>query len=139
MEPVAEQLVVRQHERRACSVAATVRLDTEHGSIVALARSVGDGTGVMAAKIVDVSSGGTGLELAVFLPRGARVIVSVRLGDGAPIEVPSRVQRVKMVSREPRYYLGLSYAGDPEAKAGTLGKLLAGIDAGEAADKEPRR
>ncbi len=135
METAAEQLVVRQHERRACSVAATVRLAPEHTSVVALARSVGDGTGVVPVNIVDVSNGGTGLELSIFLPRGSRVLVSVRLADGTPIDVPSRVQRVTMVSREPKYYLGLSYAGEPAAKADTQGRLLAGIEAGEAAHK----
>ena len=125
MEVEPQQLVVRQHERRACKIAATVRVGEQHAAVVELARTVGDGTGAIGVTVVDASHGGVGLESPVFLPRGAAVTVSIRNGAvGTPIEVPSRVQRVTMISREPRYYLGLAYVGGQEHRAQTIGQVL---------------
>jgi len=130
MDVAAEQLVVRQHERRACKLAGTVRVAPEHAQTVKLARSVGDGTGSIAATIVDVSIGGTGLETQFFIPRGTAVVVAVHIGPaGTLVEIPSRVQRTTMISREPRYYLGLSYAGKPSEQSATLGALIESVPA----------
>lgn len=138
MDVAAEQLVVRRHERRACKLAGTVCIAPEHARTVKLARTVGDGTGSIAATIVDVSIGGTGLETQVFIPRGTSVVVAVRIGpEGNLVEIPSRVQRVTMTSREPRYYLGLSYAGGPSERSGTLGLLIESVHA-MPADEERR-
>jgi hypothetical protein len=121
----ADQLVVRQHERRSCRLEAGLRVAAEHTHVVALSRSVGDGTGSISATVVDVSNGGAGVETAVFLPRGTSVNLTVRTGSGSEtIELPSRVQRVTMISREPRYYMGLAYAGDQASRSRTIGLLL---------------
>ena len=137
MDVAAQQLVVRQHERRACKLSATLRVAAEHSGIVEFARSIGDGTGAAGVTVVDVSNGGAGVEAAVFLPRGANVTLSVRTDPGLPtIEIPSRVQRVTMISREPKYYIGLSYAGDQTSRPGTLGLLLERVNAAQP-EKEP--
>lgn len=137
MDGSSDQLVVRQHERRSCRLESSLRVATEHAHVVALSRSVGDGTGSINATVVDVSNGGAGVETAVFLPRGTSVNLTVRTGPGnETIALPSRVQRVTMISREPRYYMGLAYAGDQASRSKTIGVLLEraeGVHSGEGA------
>lgn len=133
-----EQLVVRQHERCACRVPAALRIADEYARRVEFSRSVGDGSGLLPVTIVDVSNGGTGLEASVFVPRGAGVMISVRIGaSGELIVLPCRVQRVTMISREPRYYLGLSCSGEQSGRAGGLGRLIDAVKAIQAG-KESR-
>lgn len=124
MSGAAEQLVVRQHERCACRMPAVLRIADEHARVVEFSRSVGDGNGSLPATMVDVSVGGTGVETGTFVPRGASVILTVRIAATESIEIPSRVQRVTMISREPRYYLGLSYSGTASDRGSTLGRLI---------------
>lgn len=138
MESQPEQLVIRQHERRACSLSATVRIAVDNASSVELSRSVGDGTGTINATIVDVSNGGAGIECGVFLPRGTAVNVATKLGASTQlVELSVRVQRVMMISREPRYYLGLAYIGSSGERAATLGRLLEHVEPMQTA-QEPR-
>lgn len=133
MKDAAEQLVVRRHERRECRVPATVRIGDADSARVALSRSAGDGSGALAATMVDVSQGGLGLESSVFLPRGVRVVVGVRLGGGL-IELPCRVQRVLMNSRAPTFYLGLAFTASPAERGAMAERLLAALDSADKPD-----
>jgi hypothetical protein len=108
--PGAEQLVVRQHERFLCRLAAHLRVAEDMAEQVMIARSVGDGVGAVDAFITDASRGGLGIESTVFFPRGCRVVVRVRAAGPMPVQdLTLRVQRVSMLDRAPTYYLGLSF------------------------------
>ena len=108
--PGAEQLVVRQHERFLCRLPSHVRVSEDAADQVALARSVGDGSGSLDVVITDASRGGLGIESSVFLPRGCRVKVRVKPATGESVhDVTLRVQRVTMLDRKPTYYLGMSF------------------------------
>ncbi|HVU64854.1 MAG TPA: hypothetical protein VHC70_12815 [Phycisphaerales bacterium] len=114
MQPSAEQLVVRQHERIHCRIASQLRVASENAEQVSLARAIGDGSGGVDAFITDCSRGGLGIESSVFFPRGCRLRIKART-VGAPQESAGagemvvRVQRVTMLDRKPSYYLGVSF------------------------------
>ena len=115
-------LLVRQHERLICRLAALVRVVPEDAPQVSLSRTIGDGAGGLGCVVVDCSSGGLGLQSTVFIPRGARLDVSIsaeHVEPGEELARPSsgamareifsgsvRVQRVTMIDRTPRYYVG---------------------------------
>jgi hypothetical protein len=111
MQPSAEQLVVRQHERVHCRIPSLVRVSTENAEQVSLARAMGDGNGALPAFITDCSRGGLGVESSVFFPRGCRLRIKAgsTSTDAAGPELIVRVQRVTMLDRKPTYYLGLSF------------------------------
>jgi hypothetical protein len=115
MQPSAEQLVVRQHERVHCRIPSQLRVATENAEQVCLARSIGDGNGGLEAFITDCSRGGLGIESSVFFPRGCRIRIKTRTTDSATgssansSEMIVRVQRVTMLDRKPTYYLGVSF------------------------------
>jgi hypothetical protein len=127
MKDPAEQLVVRQHERRECRVPVWVRIGAGDAERVILSRSAGDGSGTIPATMVDASAGGVGLESGMFLPRGVRVVVAVRL-DGVLMEMPARVQRVLMNSRRPTYYLGLAFLATGAARTELADRLADALD-----------
>ena len=115
-------LLVRQHERLLCRLAARVHLVPEDAPQVSLARAIGDGAGGLGCVVVDCSSGGLGLQSTVFIPRGARLDVKIsaeHVEPGEELARPAsgaiareifsgsfRVQRVTMIDRTPRYYIG---------------------------------
>lgn len=111
----AQPELVRHHQRQACSVDASLRVSSEHAERVVISASVCDSHGRVPVKIVDVSDGGMGLHCGLFIP--ARTIFEVDVEDPcAPgavqrLTVQLRVQRITMMSREPRYYLGAAYTG----------------------------
>jgi hypothetical protein len=112
--PPGEPLVVRQHERFACRLPASVTVSADSPVRLTLSRAAGNGTGVVSAVVVDCSAGGIGVETDVFFPRGAELLARVEAGDAEPgawLEVSGLVQRAAMVSRAPRYYLGLAFKG----------------------------
>lgn len=119
------ELVVRQHERYACELPARVRVAAENAGQVVLSRSVGDGNGCINATIVDCSTGGLGLRMPVYLPRGCRVDVQVPGAPGQPdvFRGVVRVQRATMLERTPTYYLGGSLLRD--SAGGEVARLLA--------------
>jgi hypothetical protein len=119
-----EQLVVRQHERYHCRLGATVRVADISVDQVALARSVGDGAGVVKATVVDCSRGGMGLETTVFFPRGCRLRVHLGGADSL-VELSVRVQRASMLDRTPTYYLGVSFVGSGDVHATNVDATLA--------------
>ena len=126
MQPQAEQLVVRQHERFHCRLACQLRVADEAAEQVVMARTVGDGTGAIEAFVTDTSRGGLGIESPVFFPRGCRIKVRIKpsaSGQAPEKDMIVRVQRVSMLDRRPTYYLGLSFASkgpDHEAAVAVL-------------------
>jgi hypothetical protein len=123
--PGAEQLVVRQHERIVCRLAAHVRVTEDLAEQVVIARSVGDGMGAVEAFITDASRGGLGIESNVFFPRGCRVIVRVRASGTTPVQdLTLRVQRVSMLDRKPTYYIGLSFVSKGLEHEQSVARLL---------------
>lgn len=137
MKDPAQQLVVRQHERRECRVPVRVRVGDADAERVTLSRSAGDGSGAIPAMMVDASGGGLGLETSVFLPRGLRVVVAARFNDTL-LEMPARVQRVLMNSRKPTYYLGLAFTQTGDARAELADRLMQALRAAPAAESAPR-
>lgn len=130
--PGAEQLVVRQHERLRCEVAARALVAAESAERVVL---TGDGQGgaEVAVTITDCSRGGLGVRSPAFFPKRCRVVV--RASDAAgPIEVTLCVQRAALLDRAPTYYLGLSAAGDDAGLARLMALARASVRgvAGEA-------
>lgn len=121
MERPDESLVVRQHERHTCRLKAEASVAAGGGPppAVVLSRSAGDGTGTVPGTVVDCSAGGLGLETSVFFPRSCRLRIRAWLGSDATVEVIATVQRVTMISREPRYYLGLAYLTGPDGGLGS--------------------
>jgi hypothetical protein len=105
---IPNELLVRQHQRYTCSLHAKVRVPPPDATQITFARAVGDGAGTINATVVDCSSGGLGLQMAVYLPRGCRVHVRVPAGPGEPdlFNGELRAQRVTMIDRNPTYYLG---------------------------------
>jgi hypothetical protein len=105
--------VVRHHSRYRCAVPATIRVDESCAGRVAIAPAATDAQGRVAAEVVDRSDGGLGLHLRVFVPLRCLLRVSVSAPDGRGgvevVELRARVQRVTMMSREPRYYVGVSF------------------------------
>lgn len=91
---------------------------------VRLSRAVGNGTGVVAVTIVDCSAGGVGIECPVYLPRHARVQLVVEGDRSGALELEGTVQRVGMISRNPTYYLGLSFRGRTPPSTATIEGLL---------------
>lgn len=146
----SSDLLVRQHERYTCRLSAKLTVVPEDAPQVSIARSVGDGAGGVNCIVVDCSSGGVGLQSPVFIPRGAKVIVTISSQvvpsttlDAPPepssLELPAtvfkgtlRVQRVSMLDRTPAYYLGTALIKSPGEQAdltGTGGTGSLGINA----------
>lgn len=129
-----DSLVVRQHERISCRLDAVVSVGDESGVRVALSRNVGTGDGFAPAVVVDCSAGGLGLESSVFLPRGSSISVqfspaSSLESNSAPIRVSGMIQRSTMISRAPRYYLGIAYGGPQAPDRATVDSLISAAKA----------
>lgn len=82
----------------------------------------------MPGTVVDLSRGGLGLDCGFFIPRACNVRVGVSVPGYETIWVEGAIKRAAMISRAPKYYLGLSFA---ETAAAQVEKLL--IAAGAAA------
>jgi hypothetical protein len=130
MPPVQDQAVVRQHERVSCRIGAAVRVAPIHEPFVPIARGVKegpDGAGVPAT-IVDISRGGLGIETTIFLPKSARVEVSLpgmEVGaETARVVLVGTVMRITMINRTPRYYLGLAFVGEDATTQANAAALL---------------
>lgn len=139
MPPVEEQVVVRQHERYSCRLAAATRVAQDLEGAVPLARGVregSDGAGI-ACTIVDVSRGGIGIETGVFLPKTCKVEVTLpgsSIGDAsARVALRGTVMRIAMLDRTPRYYLGLSFNPSDMTTTKIAEALLANVKARQTA------
>lgn len=124
MQKNGDQLTVRQHERYACRLPVDIGIAAESPSRVTLSSSVGSGTGRVGATVVDCSAGGVGIESGVYLPRMARLHLRIEGTGGEPIELEGTVQRSSMISRAPRYYLGISFRGGRGVDAPVLERLM---------------
>lgn len=123
MAESSDRLSVRQHDRFECRVAARLGVDPGHTAQVSFSRSVAESRGQIPATVVDVSRGGLGVETLVYLPKGCRLALHVTApGQSQAQTVQVRVQRVRTVGREPRYYVGTSFV-DPSAGAGLVESL----------------
>jgi hypothetical protein len=125
-----QELIVREHERLACRLEATLHIDSPG---VVLSGGAADANDAVSAVVVDCSAGGAGLQTTVFLPRGLRLRLHIAplapapLGGTSPawaLEAPVRIQRVTMVSREPMYYLGTAFTDLDQAELAMLARVL---------------
>jgi hypothetical protein len=135
-----DNLVVRQHDRVACRLSATLQVAAEHRGKVVVARTAGEGSGQVRVTVVDVSPGGLALESPVYFPKGCRLEVQVD-GLGGPVGgVKVRVQRTAMLDRTPRYYLGGAFCVEGAEDERLASRLLEAArrsgTAGEAAGAE---
>ncbi|MFT3686435.1 MAG: PilZ domain-containing protein [Phycisphaerales bacterium] len=113
--PKTDNLVVRQHERLTCALAAEATVAPEHQGPIALSPLAADASGKFAPTVTDISRGGIGLRTKVFLPKQARLSVTITdPAVGTPITATVRVQRVVMTDRTPTYDIGTAFV-DPSA------------------------
>ncbi len=135
MSEKPRELVVRQHERYRCDLPAKLELCSDDAERVMLSGQATGADGRIEARLEDASVGGFGVRTKVFLPKGARVLVSIQVGeqgdgdDASPVElrVRGRVQRAKMVERGPLYYLGMAADASEDAHQLSLEVLLAHV------------
>jgi len=105
---------------------------------VAISQTVSTRSGRVAVKIVDCGRGGLGVESRVFLPKGAALEVRVldpageEDGGTSPpvlLEGSLLVQRVRMIDREPTYYIGCAFAaGGPDLEQ-AIDRLIGQVQA----------
>ncbi|MBL0926563.1 MAG: PilZ domain-containing protein [Phycisphaerales bacterium] len=120
----ASDLIVRQHERYRCSLAAVARIAGESAGRVSPSPSVTESGGIRVS-VVDCSAGGLGLRSSVFLPKSAELDVELQAGAGqSPAVVRVRIQRVAMLDRTPSYYLGCAMTDATDAGRAALGHVL---------------
>lgn len=127
----AEQLVVRQHERLRCDLAARVMVSPESAERVVLSLDGARGGGGavdVAVRVTDCSRGGLGLQSPVYLPKRCRVMVRVEGVDGlegasGTLELEVTVQRAAMLDRGPTYYLGTA-TGAGSAASGAMARMM---------------
>ncbi len=120
-------LKVRQHERRAVELPVEFVVAAHHRAQVrfsAGAAALDDHT--VRGTSIDVSPGGLGFRCLQFLPRLCEGTIRVldptpvgTRGDGTPVHEVAfahqvKVRRVRMLSREPEYLVGVSFS-DPES------------------------
>lgn len=127
MESRGEDLVVRRHERVRCDLTARIATSNECERQVRLARTLGDGSRVVNARVIDCSPGGLGINTSVYFPKSA--VIQVRIcANGDPASSPLfegalRIQRATMIDGAPTYYLGTSFASAPDQAV--MSRLLA--------------
>lgn len=131
----SNEMLVRQHERVTCTVAAIVAVDRAQSEQVVLSRAIASGChreGEFAAMVVDFSPGGLGIRSSVYLPKGCRLFVRLSkpnapLAGGSTTieEIAVRVQRCSMIDRTPAYYCGCSLVKAPAGAVALLKSLAA--------------
>lgn len=109
-------LAVRRYERYGCDLPAQIAVAAASGQSVKLARSAAGAEGRIAARVVDCSQGGVGIQCAVFFPLTCAMRLWMTLPDapgakGGDLELNLRIQRTAMLDRKPTYYLGGSFDG----------------------------
>jgi hypothetical protein len=129
-KPQTDNLVVRQFERVACSLKASMCVNPAHAGVVSLSPEIASSTGSVALVLTDASKGGVGLRSPVFLPKGTQV--DITLTDpalaGTPFShwtVKTRVMRGVMSSRQPTYDLGTALIDSSPAEQAKLVDLIA--------------
>ncbi len=126
----ARGLRIRQHERWEIELPVEFVVCDEHRLQVrfsSVSSAVDDGA--LRGTSIDISPGGLALASRQFVPRSCEGVVRVfdttpigTRGDGTPIlqlifEQPAKVRRVRMLSHEPLYKVGLSFLDlDPQVE-----------------------
>jgi hypothetical protein len=129
MSTPGSDLSVRRYERVLCDLRAAVAIGPASQGAVRLARGATSGDGAIAARVVDCSQGGLGLEAGVFLPQTCRLDLCLTGPAGESIRTTLRVQRVAMSSRKPSYYIGTAFEGEDPARDSAFERLVAGLKA----------
>lgn len=135
----ARGLRIRQHERCEIELPVEFVVCDEHRSQVrfsSVASAVDDGA--LRGTSIDISPGGLALASRQFVPRSCEGVIRVfdttpvgTRGDGTPIlqlifEQSAKVRRVRMLSHEPLYKVGLSFLDlDPQMER----KIIAALQA----------
>lgn len=133
----AESLVVRTHQRVRCTLAGHAEIATEHASLIVLSTNAVDSAGALPGSIVDVSRGGFAFRTKVYLPKQARLVITITDPLAADEEFrPARsaqvkVMRVVMVDRAPTYELGTAFVGASPAQIEATSRLIAHIIAAQ--------
>lgn len=124
----ARGLRIRQHERWEIELPVEFVVCDEHRLQVRFSSvSSAMDDGALRGTSIDISPGGLALASRQFVPRSCEGVVRVfdttpigTRGDGTPIlqlifEQPAKVRRVRMLSHEPSYKVGLSFLDlDPQ-------------------------
>jgi len=125
-----DNLVVRQHERLRCALTADAHIAPEHVGPITLSPLAADASGNFNPVVVDVSRGGIGLRTRTFLPKQARINVTITdPAVGAPISATVRVQRVIMTDRSPTYELGTAFVDPTPGLLQTIAAAIASLQA----------
>ncbi len=127
-----EQLIVRQFQRHDCSLPASLSIAEDSSDQVILSQSIIRSCGTIPVTIVDISLGGFGIELSIFIPKATQLNIqifgltcSLDSGSDQPLlEASVCVQRIKMISREPSYYLGTSIGNSESVKQSKIDELI---------------
>lgn len=132
--------IVRRYQRRACDLPCTVSIEGPSREAVQPARSLWP-TGQIPGRIKDLSPGGAGIRLPIFLPK--RTLIRLRVAaPGASIthageiddllfETLCRVQRIEMIDRTPGYEIGVAFERSDGTPAIDVESILAAIDRAE--------
>jgi len=120
-----DNLAVRQHERYRCALGVGLVMAPQHADILRLSPNVVDARNTVRAVMTDCSFGGLGLNVGVFFPKRALIVMTHAPDGGPAIELLLRVMRVQMVDRQPTYYLGMGLAdAQDEANDAALRRLI---------------
>jgi hypothetical protein len=118
-----------------------LRIESPGVALAAAVTEGGVGGDMLRVRMVDCSAGGAGLQSGVFIPRGCRAHLHVfhpagaegepacQVGAGWLLDVPLRIQRVTMISRDPLYYFGSAFADLTPQGLDGLRRLLASLAA----------
>lgn len=125
-------VIIRHSARHDLVMRAEVSIAPGQRALLKFASAAGARDGWLDADVLDVSSGGLGLVIRLFIPR--RALARVRLfideaGKERVIECQVRVQRVIMTDRRPAYLLGTSFEGLTAAEIEGLDQLIERLNA----------
>lgn len=132
----ARGLRIRQHERCEIELPVEFVVCDEHRSQVRFGSvsSVVD-NGALRGTSIDISPGGLALVSRQFVPRRCEGVIRLfdptpvgTRDDGTPIlqivfEQLAKVRQIRMLSREPTYFVGVSFA-DPDSVDPDIGNRL---------------
>lgn len=115
-------LTIRRHERREIDLPVELVITEEHRDQITFSATSGAvEPHIVAARTLDISSGGVGLSSSKFVPRGCRGRLRVfdpnpigTRSDGSPIlevafDREVQVRRVALSGHEPTYFIGVSF------------------------------
>jgi hypothetical protein len=131
-----QSILVRRHERAACRLDAELSCHALCATQVRLSRAAGSGHGTVRAMVIDLGSGGMGINSPVYFPKGSTIHVVIGPAGGPVLlEADLEVRRVEMTGREPLFELGTCFHGAGAALAERVGRVIEQLnsEAGSAA------